>query len=89
MPVAILGSHQVRNWTRLRFPRVTVQYGEPFRFERITDSAREQQQEASDFILDRVRELHAQLKLLGHRGALRAARERHKLERREEAEQGG
>jgi 1-acyl-sn-glycerol-3-phosphate acyltransferase len=74
VPVAILGSHQVRNWKRLSFPRVTVQYGTPFRFERIPESTREQQQEAADVILDRIRELHARLKLLGHRGALRAAR---------------
>jgi 1-acyl-sn-glycerol-3-phosphate acyltransferase len=85
VPVAIVGSHQVRNWKRLRFPRVTVQYGEPFKFERVEHSTREQQQEAADYILDRIRELHAQLKLLGHRGALRAARERHKRERAEEA----
>jgi 1-acyl-sn-glycerol-3-phosphate acyltransferase len=84
VPVAILGSHQVRNWRRLQFPRVTVQYGSPFRFERIEESTREQQQEAADYILDRIRELHAQLKLLGHRGALRAARERRKRERAEE-----
>jgi 1-acyl-sn-glycerol-3-phosphate acyltransferase len=45
VPVAILGSHQVRNWKRLSFPRVTVQYGAPFRFERIPESTREQQQE--------------------------------------------
>lgn len=83
VPVAILGSHQVRNWKRLQFPRVTVQYGSPFRFERVTESTREQQQEAADYILDRIRELHAQLKLLGHRGALKAARERQKRDRRE------
>jgi 1-acyl-sn-glycerol-3-phosphate acyltransferase len=84
VPVAILGSHHVRNWRRLHFPRVTVQFGSPFRFERIEHSTREQQQEAADYILDRIRELHAQLRLLGHRGALRAARQRRKLERAEE-----
>ena len=76
VPVAILGSYQVRNWKRLRFPRITVQYGSPFKFERVQRSTREHQQEAADYILDRMRELHAQLELLGHRGALRAARER-------------
>jgi 1-acyl-sn-glycerol-3-phosphate acyltransferase len=76
VPVAILGSHQVRNWKRLQFPKITVQYGSPFRFERVEHSMREQQQEAADHILDRVRELHAQLKLLGHRGSLAAARDR-------------
>ena len=29
VPVAILGSYQVRNWKRLHFPKVTVQYGPP------------------------------------------------------------
>ena len=45
VPVAILGSHQVRNWKRLQFPKVTIQYGEPFKFARIADPTREQQQE--------------------------------------------
>ena len=34
VPVAIHGSSQVRNWKRLQFPKVTVQYGEPIRWER-------------------------------------------------------
>ena len=34
VPVAILGSHQVRNWKKLRFPKVVVRYGKPIRFER-------------------------------------------------------
>ena len=38
VPVAILGSYQVRNWKRFQFPKVTVQYGEPLRFERDRDS---------------------------------------------------
>jgi 1-acyl-sn-glycerol-3-phosphate acyltransferase len=72
VPIAILGSLQVRNWKRLQFPRVTVQYGVPFRFERLEHPTREQQQEAADYVLDRVKEVHAELKLLGHRGALAA-----------------
>ena len=74
VPVAILGSHQVRNWKRLHFPKVTVQYGDPFRFEVVKQSTREQQQEVADYILDRIRELHGELSRLGRRGALRAAR---------------
>jgi 1-acyl-sn-glycerol-3-phosphate acyltransferase len=76
VPVAILGSYQVRNWKRLHFPKVTVQYGTPFRFSVVDRSTREQQQEAADFIFSRLRELHAELSRLGHRGASRAARER-------------
>ena len=86
VPVAILGSHQVRNWKRLHFPRVTIQFGSPVRFEQVTHSTREQQQEVADYVLDRVRELHAQLRLLGHRGSLRAARDRRKHDRRAEAD---
>jgi 1-acyl-sn-glycerol-3-phosphate acyltransferase len=74
VPVAILGSYQVRNWKRLHFPKVTVQYGDPFRFEVVTQSTREQQQEVADYILDRIRELHTELSRLGRRGAVRAAR---------------
>jgi 1-acyl-sn-glycerol-3-phosphate acyltransferase len=33
VPVAILGSYKARNWKRLKIPRVTIEYGEPFRFE--------------------------------------------------------
>jgi 1-acyl-sn-glycerol-3-phosphate acyltransferase len=76
VPVAILGSHQVRNWKRLQFPRVTVQYGKPFKFPVVEQSTREQQQEVADYILDRIREMHSDLERLGHKAALRAARER-------------
>jgi 1-acyl-sn-glycerol-3-phosphate acyltransferase len=76
VPLAILGSYQVRNWKRLQFPKVTIQYGEPFRFDVVSDTTREQQQEAADYIIARIRGLHADLERLGHRGALRAARER-------------
>jgi 1-acyl-sn-glycerol-3-phosphate acyltransferase len=61
VPVAILGSHQVRNWKRLRFPRVIVSYGRPLRFERVARSTREQQQRAAELILERIRTLHAEL----------------------------
>src|ERR1700733_12182045 len=74
-PVAILGSYQVRNWKRLQFPRVTVSYGEPLRFDVIEHSSREQQQESADYILERIREMHSELQRLGHKAARRAGRE--------------
>jgi 1-acyl-sn-glycerol-3-phosphate acyltransferase len=74
VPVAILGSYQVRNWKRLQFPKVTVQFGRPFRFEAVEQASREQQQEVADYILERIRELHAELARIGPRGARRAAR---------------
>lgn len=74
VPVAILGSHRVRNWKRLQLPRVTVRYGEPFRFEKVQLSTREQQQEVADYILERIRILHGELERVGHRRARRALR---------------
>jgi len=82
VPIAILGSYQVRNWKRLQFPRVTVQYGQPLRFEQIEQATREQQQEAAHVILERIRTMHTELGRLGHRGALRAARQRGQVELR-------
>src|SRR5207248_11390047 len=74
VPVAILGSYQVRNWKRLEFPKVTIWYGKPFRFERIEQPTKEQQQQAAELILERIKMMHAELQRLGHREALRSAR---------------
>ena len=61
VPIAIVGSHQVRNWRRLEFPRIRLQYGIPFRFARIDSPTREQQQRAAELILERIRSLHGEL----------------------------
>jgi 1-acyl-sn-glycerol-3-phosphate acyltransferase len=74
VPVAILGSYQVRNWKRLQFPRVSVSYGEPVRFDVIENPTRDQQQRAADLILDRIRELHAELQRAGSARALWSGR---------------
>lgn len=81
VPVAILGSYQVRNWKRLHFPKVTVQYGKPLRFERAAESTREAQQDAADQIFARIRELHDELVRIGHRGAFEQSRARRRQER--------
>ena len=81
VPVAILGSYQVRNWKRLQFPKVTIQYGKPLRFERIEQPSREEQQDAAELILERIKAIHAELERLGHRDALRAAHQRALAER--------
>ncbi len=60
-PAAIHGSHKVRNWKRLQFPRVRVLYGEPLRFEVVPDPTREQQQAAADRIFEEIKALYAQL----------------------------
>jgi 1-acyl-sn-glycerol-3-phosphate acyltransferase len=61
VPVAILGSAKTRNWKRLSFPQVTVRYDEPFKFDVVEHSTREQQQQVADYILERIRTLHTQL----------------------------
>jgi 1-acyl-sn-glycerol-3-phosphate acyltransferase len=72
VPIAILGSHQVRNWKRLRFPKVTVRYGEPFSYPRVEASTREQDQAVADEVLRRIRALHDELEQ-GHRRASASA----------------
>jgi 1-acyl-sn-glycerol-3-phosphate acyltransferase len=73
VPVAILGSHQVRNWKRLQFPKVTVWYGKAFRFEATKQPTRALQQQAAELILERIKAMYSELQRLGHREALRAA----------------
>jgi 1-acyl-sn-glycerol-3-phosphate acyltransferase len=67
VPIAIVGSHQVRNWRRLEFPRIRIQYGIPFRFTRVESATREQQQRAAELILERIRALHGELAALATR----------------------
>jgi 1-acyl-sn-glycerol-3-phosphate acyltransferase len=63
VPVAIHGSERVRRWKRLRFPRVTVQFGEPLAFPVEPDPSRERQLEVSGEIFARVREMYEGLAL--------------------------
>jgi 1-acyl-sn-glycerol-3-phosphate acyltransferase len=58
VPVAIYGSQRVRNWKRLRFPQVTVHYGEPMTFEDGQDPTRERQQEVADQIFAEIKQLY-------------------------------
>jgi 1-acyl-sn-glycerol-3-phosphate acyltransferase len=74
VPVAILGSHKVRNWKRGRFTKVVVRYGRPIRFTQIDNPTREQQQRAADEILRRIREMHAELEQAGPGRAAAVAR---------------
>src|SRR5918996_4717758 len=74
VPTAIAGTERARNWKRLQFPKVTVQFGEPLRFERVDDPTKEQAQAASELVFDRVRVLHGRLRTEGRRAAVRAAR---------------
>jgi 1-acyl-sn-glycerol-3-phosphate acyltransferase len=61
VPVAIFGSAEARRWKRLRFPRVTVQFGEPIAFPVEKDVGRERQLEAAHEVFDRVTEMYGEL----------------------------
>jgi 1-acyl-sn-glycerol-3-phosphate acyltransferase len=81
VPIAIHGSSRVRNWKRLQFPKVTIQYGDAIRWERIEDPTREQQQAVADQILLEIRGLYAGLEEHGRKGVLRRVRDRRRAER--------
>ena len=74
VPVAIHGSASVRRWKRLRFPKVTVQFGEPVRFDKVDDPTREQEQEAAQRVFDSVRRMYQELEDKGRAGVLRDRR---------------
>src|SRR3989440_12252951 len=68
VPIAIYGSQKARNWKRLQFPKVTVQYGDPISFERVENPTREQQQATADEIFATIKRLYAELEQHGRRG---------------------
>jgi 1-acyl-sn-glycerol-3-phosphate acyltransferase len=77
VPVAIHGSENVREFRRLRFPKVTVQFGEPVSFPAVEQPTREQSQETAEKIFSRVRGMHESLQRHGRKGVLaRRRRER-------------
>ncbi len=59
VPVAIHGSERVRRWKRFRFPKVTVQFGEPLDFPTEEAPTRERQLEVAEQIFAPVREMYA------------------------------
>jgi 1-acyl-sn-glycerol-3-phosphate acyltransferase len=73
VPVAIHGSEHVRD---LRFPKVTIQYGEALQFEHVPHPTKEQAAEASVSVFERIRDMHEALRAQGRRGVLRTLRER-------------
>jgi 1-acyl-sn-glycerol-3-phosphate acyltransferase len=77
VPIAIHGSSRVRNWKRLQFPKVTVLYGDPIRWERIEHPTRDEQQQVANAIFAEIRTLYDRLEALGRRGV----KERHELRR--------
>ena len=75
IPVAIHGSKSVRRWKRLRFPKVTVQYGEPMSFGVVQNPTRDQQLEVASQVFDRVRAMYTALEEQGRRGVIKSLRE--------------
>ena len=61
VPVAIHGSAKVRRWKRLRFPKVTVQFGEPLSFPLEEEPSRERQLQVAEQIFAPVREMYGEL----------------------------
>ena len=82
IPIAIYGSQKARNWKRLQFPKVTVQYGEPMLFEPVAEPTREQQQAVADEVWGRIRRLYAELERVGRKGMVQRVREQRRAERR-------
>jgi 1-acyl-sn-glycerol-3-phosphate acyltransferase len=80
VPIAVYGSSRIRNWKRLQFPRVTVQYGEPICWERIAHPTREQQQAVAEVILGEIRGMYAGLQQHGHKGILKRVRAERRAE---------
>jgi 1-acyl-sn-glycerol-3-phosphate acyltransferase len=82
VPIAIHGSSKVRNWKRLEFPKVTIQFGDPFRFGQVKDPTREQSQATANEIFDAIKVLYAGLEAHGRRGVVARVREERRAARR-------
>ena len=76
VPVAIHGSAAVRRWKRFRFPKVTVQFGEPVSFPVEAAPGRERQLEVAGEIFGRTREMYERLERDGRAAVIRAQKHR-------------
>ncbi len=74
VPVTIHGSAAVRKWKKLRFPKVTIQYGEPLTFSVEPDAGKERQQEVAQQIFERVKAMYGRLEREGRRAVRREGR---------------
>jgi len=75
VPIAIHGSAGVRGWWRFRFPKVTIQFGEPVTFPVEAAPSKERQLEVAGEVFDRVRLMYTALEEKGRRGVIRALRD--------------
>ena len=81
VPIAIHGSARVRNWKRLEFPKVTIQYGDPFRYEKVAQPTRELAQATANEIFDAIKVLYSGLEAHGRRGVVARVREERRAAR--------
>ena len=82
VPTAIFGSSRARNWKHLEFPKVTIQYGEPFAYPKVASPSRAQQQAVAEDIFTEIRRLYAGLEELGRRGVVQRLRAQRRAARR-------
>jgi 1-acyl-sn-glycerol-3-phosphate acyltransferase len=75
VPTAISGTQHTRNWYKFNFPKVTVQYGDPIRFDQVVEEpTREQAQAAAQIVFERIEELYYGLQREGRRKIVRDSR---------------
>ena len=66
VPVAIVGSEKTRNWKRGQFPKVSVRFGAPVRFDQLAEEpTKDQAQYASEQVFERIRGLGRDAKKSG------------------------
>jgi 1-acyl-sn-glycerol-3-phosphate acyltransferase len=71
VPVAIHGSAGARDWKRFRFPKVTIQFGEPISFPQNDSPTTDEALEVSRQVFDRVKAMYVVLEAEGRKGAAR------------------
>jgi 1-acyl-sn-glycerol-3-phosphate acyltransferase len=76
VPVAIHGSARVRGWKRLRFPRVTIRFGEATTFPVEPSPSRERQLEVATEVFAEVRVMYEGLATRSEQRAGRRSRDR-------------
>ena len=67
VPIAIYAVRSKRPWSKLTFPKVTVQFGQPMSFPVVEEPTREQQMEASEAIFGHVRVMYDALRDKGRK----------------------
>jgi 1-acyl-sn-glycerol-3-phosphate acyltransferase len=75
VPTAISGTQHSRNWNKFQFPKVTVRYGDPIKFDQVVEEpTREQAQAAADVVMERIKDIYGGLRRDGRRKAIKDSR---------------